>query len=421
MFSRRLRIAFALGSVFALLAAIVGVNARLSWRPVSIDFPAGTGQSEPQHLPLMWRDNELWLLSNPSGTPGVGAKAVRIWKPARNWNRTPFLLVNASGASNSLATVCSSQNLFAFVGDGDANIQLWRNTSSLRTFKERGHRNSRNTMNPGQPSLLSLSPDGTRLAANSELFGYGDYEENQRGFCNFGLVVFDTASGRQLARQSAVEGGFTDVVWSPDSREVAGIGADGWVFVLDGAMGKLRLKFRAHNLFGAQIAWSPDGKTLVTASNPRVEFSPTGFSYAFRKEGGEISSHSAGTTTIGEGKSKIVISSNAQGEMMWNRRTERLLKRFDARTGQLIGSALPLETGAVDLAFSPDGTQLALGQHNFALVLNAQTLQAERRLNIPTPRYAALLTPEPVCVAWSKDGTTLATSTSRGLLLWRMR
>ena len=194
---------------------------------------------------------------------------------------------------------------------------------------------------------------------------------------------------------------------------------DGFVFVLDAATGKLRLKLRAHKLWGAQIAWSPDGKTLVTASNPRVGMSPTGIEFAL-KSGTGFMIRGDGNTTIGEGKDKIVIAHDSNGDATANGKTERLLKRFDARTGMHIGSALPLQTGAVDMAFSPDGSQIALGEDEFALLLNAQTLATERRLNIPKSPTAPSV-PAPVCLAWSQDGATLATSTSRGLTLWRVR
>jgi WD40 repeat protein len=117
---------------------------------------------------------------------------------------------------------------------------------------------------------------------------------------------------------------------------------------------------------------------------------------------------------------KRVLTQKLNGDFTFNGRTERLLKRFDALTGKQIGSVLPLQTGAVDIAFSPDGRQIALGEHEFALILNSETLAPERRLNVlPTP--TAGLIQAPVCVSWSPDSATLATSTSRGLMLWRMR
>lgn len=362
------------------------------------------------------------MLNNRDGAPSNGWEVRR----ARNWNREPVSLMWAS-LERSLATVCPTDDLTASNKDNqNAEIYLLRRkTWWRRTLQERGHRNHYGVMKPGPVDLLSLSPGGKRLAASSHLWGYGDHEEDLAGFCELGLVLFDTKSGRQIARQSAFEGAFADVAWSPDSSQIAGITEDGWAFVLDATTGKLRFKFRAHGLWGACIAWSPDGKTLVTASNPRLAWSPTHIEFALKSSGGTLMmSGTEGTITEGRihDKNRLVIAQNKIGDATWNGRTERLLKRFDARTGTQIGSAIPLQTGAVDIAFSPDGRQLALGEHEFALLLNAQTLATERRLDIPKPTTpGSSSVPAPVCLAWSEDGSTLATSTSRGLTLWRVR
>ncbi len=419
MFSRRLHIWLALGSLAALFAALVAVNARLSYRPVVVDFGTSSIFSPPEHLPILWSgNNEVWLLANTTGnskaTPPLN------WKAAHNWNRARLDLMLAVPNFDGMATFCPAKNFFAHTTEG-AEIEFWSD-NSIRRVKERGHRNQSNVMKPGPINLLSLSPDGTRLAASSHLWGYGDHEEGLAGFCELGLVLFDTKSGRQIARQSAFEGCFADVAWSSDSRELAAITSDGWVFVLQAATGKVRLKFRAHQLFGAQVAWSPDGKTLVTATNPRVALSPTHLEYAFKSGAGLSMGAGEGTITNGQigDKNRFTVAQAPNGDATWNGRTERLLKRFDARTRRQIGTALPLQTGAVDLAFSPNGRQIALGEHEFALILNAQTLASERRLDIPKLATSTSV-PAPVCVAWSQDGATLATSTSRGLTLWRVR
>ena len=287
----------------------------------------------------------------------------------------------------------------------------------VRTFQEQPYRTKNHSTLVGPVNLLSLSPDGKHLAAESHLYRISD-AQYRSGLRPLGLVLYDVASGRQIARQNAVEGGVCDFAWSPNSRELAVITSDGRVFVLGAATGKVRLKFRAHQLFGAQIAWSPDGQTLVTATNPRGALSPTQLEYDIPFHGTLTLNHVKQTLTSQD----IRLVTDKNGDATWNGRTERLLKRFDARTGTQIGSALPLQTGAVDLQFSPDGTQIALGEHEFALILNAQTLQTQQRLDIPKPAIpTSTSVPAPVCLAWSDDGATLATSTSRGLTLWRVR
>ncbi len=434
MFSRRLRFSLALGSLAALFAALVAVNSRASWRPVSVDFPTSFVSTEPEYVPVEWRQAQLWVHREPMGALALGitqnapkwvapsAPLGALWKRAHNWNRAPLSVFTTSSWNSATESVQIDTD--PAVSPNTGRIQLWHGDKLFRVVKERGHRNQSNVMKPGPLNLLSLSPDGKRVAASSHLWGYGDHEEDLRGFCALGLVVFDTQTGKQIARQSAVEGAFADVAWSPDSRQLAGITLDGWVFVFDGTTGKLNRKFRAHQWFGAQIAWSPDGKTLVTATNPRMALSPTHLEYALKSGAGLSMGAGEGTITNGQigDKNRFTVAQAPNGDAAWNGRTERLLKRFDARTGTQIGSAVPLQTGAVDLQFSPDGSQIALGEHEFALILNAQTLATQRRLDIPKPAIpTSTSVPAPVCLAWSDDGATLATSTSRGLTLWRVR
>ena len=424
MLSRH-RIWFAALSVAGLFGAILWAKARLTWLPVSVALVITSISGRSEYVPISYRGEELWILSDAENRDGLqdGSKLPAfISQKARNWNRAPLrvvCVVSDIDPGFGIA-VCPSQNLWASAGSSDSSIRLWHDRTFERTCLWASYRNKYNVMKPGPVNLLSLSPDGKRLVASSHLLGDSVAAEVKAGFCALGMVLFDTRSGKQIARQSAFEGGFTDFAWSPDSAQVAGITVDGWVFVLDAATGKLRLKFRAHQLWGAKIIWAPDGKSLVTGSNPRVALSPTRIEFDL-KSGTNFILALADKTTFDEGKTKVTISSNPQGDALWNGQTERLLKRFDARTGAPIGTPIPLETGAVDMAFSPDGNQLAVGEHEFALLLNAQTLATERRLDMPKPPPPGFTSPPaPVCVAWAPDGATLATSTARGLTLWRI-
>ncbi len=116
MFSRRLQITLALSSMLALGGALVAVNTRLSWRPVSVDFaPASVTGST--HFPVAWRGDRLWLLSQLNGATSNSVwKTVRTpqWKIVRNWNHKPLpVMLTNHPWSGFAATLCSSNDWLA--------------------------------------------------------------------------------------------------------------------------------------------------------------------------------------------------------------------------------------------------------------------------------------------------------------------
>lgn len=412
MFSRPLKIGIAAVSVVGLLAAIVAVNARHSWRPIVVELsPQSSIHSPAAHLPIAWNGEELWLLtSSNNAMSSIRALVFQDWKVAKNWNRSSFHII-APVSSEADMIALSRQKNVCVLSHGESRLELWRDRLRIHMLEQR----------PEDPHVLVdrvrpllVSPDGRRLVVSSRYSASSDGLSEREDDYPGNMTVFDLANGRIIARcRNTIGGSLSDFAWSPDSREVAGITANGWVFVLDIPTGKLRLQFRAHQFFGAQIAWSPDGKTFVTGSNTRLGIAPTPLCLDFG-DGSTCLGRGPGTSSVG---TKLVIVEKPNGELTWNGRTERLLKRFDARTGKPIGSPLTLQTGAVDIAFAPNGEQLAIGEHGFALILNPSTFAIERRLPISSPVRGI----DPVCVAWSPDGATLATSTMSRLTLWRAR
>lgn len=103
------------------------------------------------------------------------------------------------------------------------------------------------------PRDLQFSPDGRTLAAGSW----------------FRLDLWDVATGAARTVPTEHNGLLASLAFSPDGRYLATLGrhTDSAVRVLDAADFRVVRRFRAHDLCGAMIRFSPDGNTLASASD----------------------------------------------------------------------------------------------------------------------------------------------------------
>lgn len=106
---------------------------------------------------------------------------------------------------------------------------------------------------PHAPHDLQFSPDGRLLAAGSW----------------FRLSVWDVASGTRRSIPTEHNGLLTSVAFSPDGRYLATLGrhTDSAIRLLDTTDFRVVKRYQAHELCGAVIRFSPDGRTLASGSD----------------------------------------------------------------------------------------------------------------------------------------------------------
>jgi len=103
------------------------------------------------------------------------------------------------------------------------------------------------------PHDLQFSPDGRTLAAGSW----------------FSLRIWDLASGTMRSIPTEHNGLLTSVAFSPDGRYLATLGrhTDSAIRLFDTADFRVVKRYQAHELCGAIIRFSPDGRTLASGSD----------------------------------------------------------------------------------------------------------------------------------------------------------
>jgi WD40 repeat protein/tRNA A-37 threonylcarbamoyl transferase component Bud32 len=126
-------------------------------------------------------------------------------------------------------------------------VKLWNVSNGEEVLTLHGSADAGDT---GWFARVVFSPDGVRLAA-----GEGR-----------AVRVWDAATGRLLLTLSGHEGPITHVAYSPDGRRIVSASEDKRVKVWDAATGEELLTLRGHTSAVTGIAYSPDGQRIVTAA-----------------------------------------------------------------------------------------------------------------------------------------------------------
>jgi WD40 repeat protein len=266
----------------------------------------------------------------------TGITAVKVWDVGRNGDAEWLNVAGDPGWITSVAFTGSGREVLASGEDGSVGAWSVDTGRRLRSFEP--HRTSPEY---GGDSIwaLNLSPDGTLVATTGT-------DEAAR--------VWDAATGEE-AFSIPVQGFAEDVAWSPDGRLLAIAAMErGEVEIVDRSGARVAVLREDPGFGPLDVQFSPDGRLLATANiSTGARPDPKGqrvkiWDWARGEVVTAIPVASEGIAFHPDGERIAIAYGGLAG--IW-----------DVDSGRKVATFAGHEDVLWDVAFSPDGSQLATG------------------------------------------------------------
>jgi WD40 repeat protein len=323
----------------------------------------------------------------------AAGKAAKLPKSQRPQPAKPGnLLFTCSGHSSRATSVAWSRNGTRIVSASfDKTVRVWNAANGNSIQKYEGHFD--------RVQAVAWSPDSTRVASA------GDDRT---------VHVWNASTGALLRIYSEHSDHVLALAWSPDGTRVASASADKTVHVWDVATGRNIFTYRGHTNYVFAVAWSPDGKRLASGGNDKMVqvweltrdtrgnfltsflFSNRG-SYAFRGHTGRVNA----------------IAWSPDGKHIVSAGSDKAMYVWDAASGKLSFTSRHRTSAFNAVAWSFDSRYIAAGS-------NDKTVQV---WDMPTRSTLCTYSGHNGYVngvAWSPDGKRIASaSVDKTVQVWK--
>jgi WD40 repeat protein len=198
---------------------------------------------------------------------------------------------------------------------------------------------------------VAYSPDGKTLASGSD---------------DKTIKLWDVATGQERATLTGHEREVRSVAFSPDGETLASGSYDGTIRLWDVATGQERaalrvhtaaaLALRGHTASVHSVSYSPDGKTLASGSWP----APIGlWDVATGQERATLTGHERSVNSVVDIPAVCSVAYSPDGKTLASASNDGTIKLWDVAGGKEWAALRHM--GHVSVAFSPDGKTLTSG------------------------------------------------------------